>query len=236
METMLRRKPSKSERFLRAIQTPQAVVAEQDCHWNALDLLRATGLNRLTFDFWIPEQEEIRPFCGVDVDCPCIDLSAGFDAFVARKKEQGSQLFSQVRQRYKKLIREHGPARCELIHDPRVIEELINLAKDIRNEDDQNSELGLTYDEVAFYYALAINDSAKEVMGDETLRDLARILVEKVRANTSIDWTLKESVQAKLRVLVKRTLKQFGYPPDNQLLATENILKQAEMFAQEWSE
>ena len=73
-------------------------------------------------------------------------------------------------------------------------------------------------------------------MGDETLRDLARILVQKVRANTSIDWTLKESVQAKLRVLVKRTLKQFGYPPDQQLLATENILKQAEMFAQEWSE
>ena len=66
------------------------------------------------------------------------------------------------------------------------------------------------------------------------MRDLARILVEKVRANTSIDWTLKESVQAKLRVLVKRTLKQFGYPPDQQLLATENILKQAEMFAQEW--
>lgn len=123
-----------------------------------------------------------------------------------------------------------------LLTAAQVIEELINLARDIRSEDEQNSELGLTYDEVAFYYALAVSDSAKEVMGDETLRDLARILVEKVRANTSIDWTLKESVQAKLRVLVKRTLKQFGYPPDQQLLATENILKQAEMFAQEWSE
>jgi len=122
-----------------------------------------------------------------------------------------------------------------LLTAAQVIEELINLAKDIRSEDEQNSELGLTYDEVAFYYALAVNDSAKEVMGDETLRDLARILVEKVRANTSIDWTLKESVQAKLRVLVKHTLKQFGYPPDQQLLATENILKQAEMFAQEWA-
>src|SRR3989339_1835391 len=121
-----------------------------------------------------------------------------------------------------------------LLTAAQVIEELINLAREIRSEDEQNSELGLTYDEVAFYYALAVNDSAKEVMGDETLRDLARILVEKVRANTSIDWTLKESVQAKLRVLVKRTLKQFGYPPDQQLLATENILKQAEMFAEEW--
>lgn len=123
-----------------------------------------------------------------------------------------------------------------LLTAAQVIEELINLAKEMRNTDEQNKELGLTYDEVAFYDALAMNGSAKEVMGDETLRDLARILVEKVRANTSIDWTIKESVQAKLRVLVKRTLKQFGYPPDKTVLATENILKQAEMFAEEWSE
>lgn len=121
-----------------------------------------------------------------------------------------------------------------LLTAAQVIEELINLAKDMRSTDEQNKELGLTYDEVAFYDALAMNGSAKEVMGDETLRDLARILVEKMRANTSIDWTIKESVQAKLRVLVKRTLKQFGYPPDKTVLATENILKQAEMFAEEW--
>lgn len=117
-----------------------------------------------------------------------------------------------------------------------VIEELINLAKDIRSTDERNEELGLSYDEVAFYDALAMNDSAKEVLGDETLRDLARILVQKVRANTSIDWTLKESVQAKLRVLVKRTLNKFGYPPDKQIIATEGILKQAEMLAEEWGE
>jgi type I restriction enzyme, R subunit len=122
-----------------------------------------------------------------------------------------------------------------LLTAAQVIEELINIAKDIRNTDEQNKNLGLTYDEVAFYDALAMNGSAKEVMGDETLRDLARILVEKMRANTSIDWTIKESVQAKLRVLVKRTLKQYGYPPDKTILATENILKQAEMFAEEWS-
>ena len=123
-----------------------------------------------------------------------------------------------------------------LLTAAQVIEELINLAKDMRSTDEQNMELGLTYDEVAFYDALAMNGSAKEVMGDESLRDLARILVEKIRANTSIDWTIKESVQAKLRVLVKRTLKQFGYPPDKTVLATENILKQAEMLAEEWSD
>jgi type I restriction enzyme R subunit len=82
---------------------------------------------------------------------------------------------------------------------------------------------------------LANNESAKEVLGDDTLKELARILVEKVRANTSIDWTIKESVQAKLRTIIKRTLRKFGYPPDKQKLATENILKQAELFANEWA-
>lgn len=93
----------------------------------------------------------------------------------------------------------------------------------------------ITEDEIAFYDALANNDSTKDVLGNDTLRELARILVEKVRANTSIDWTIKESVQAKLRTIIKRTLRKFGYPPDKQLLATENILKQAELFANEWA-
>lgn len=117
-----------------------------------------------------------------------------------------------------------------------VIEELIELAKHIKTEDERGSVLNLSDDEVAFYDALANNDSAKEVLGDDTLRELARILVEKVRANTSIDWTIKESVQAKLRTIIKRTLRKFGYPPDEQLLATENILKQAELFANEWAQ
>ncbi|MEI7621885.1 MAG: type I restriction enzyme endonuclease domain-containing protein, partial [Candidatus Moraniibacteriota bacterium] len=79
------------------------------------------------------------------------------------------------------------------------------------------------------------NDSAIDVLGDDRLRELARVLVERVKSNTSIDWTIKESVQAKLRVLVKRTLRQFGYPPDMEKLATENVLKQAEMLADDWS-
>jgi len=108
-----------------------------------------------------------------------------------------------------------------------VIEELIELAKHIKSEDERGNKLNLSPDEIAFYDALANNDSAKEVLGDDSLLELARILVEKVRANTSIDWTIKESVQAKLRTIIKRTLRKFGYPPDKQLLATENILKQA---------
>lgn len=122
-----------------------------------------------------------------------------------------------------------------LLTAAQVIEELIKIAKEIKASDERGKGLGLTEDEIAFYDALANNGSAKEVMGDDTLRELARVLVQKVRANTSIDWTIKESVQAKLRVIVKRILRQFGYPPDKQKLATQNILKQAELFADVWN-
>lgn len=115
-----------------------------------------------------------------------------------------------------------------------VIQELIKLAKHIKAEDARGKDLGLSDDEVAFYDALAENESARDVLGDEKLRDLARVLVEKVRGNTSIDWTIRENVQARLRVLVKRTLAQFGYPPDKQAIATETVLKQAELFADVW--
>ena len=117
-----------------------------------------------------------------------------------------------------------------------VIDELIKLAKEIREEDIKAKELGLSMEEIAFYDALADNNSAKELMGNETLRKLARVLVEKIKANTAIDWTIKESVQAKLRVIVKRTLRSYGYPPDLAKLATETVLKQAKALADEWSE
>lgn len=123
----------------------------------------------------------------------------------------------------------------KLITAAQVLDEMIRLAKDIRESGKRGEELHLSDDELAFYDALANNESAKDVLGDEVLRDLARVLVQRVKANTSIDWTVKESVQAKLRVIVRRTLRQYGYPPDAQLLATENVLKQAELLADEWS-
>ncbi len=115
-----------------------------------------------------------------------------------------------------------------------VIQQLIELAKHIRQEDSRGKDMGLSDDEIAFYDALAENESARDVLGDEQLRDLARVLVDKVRKNTSIDWTIRENVQARLRVLVKRTLAQYGYPPDKQAIATETVLKQAELFADVW--
>lgn len=114
-----------------------------------------------------------------------------------------------------------------------MIEELIKLAKDIKKIDKEPEEMGLTEYEYAFYTAVADNESAKELMGKEKLRELAVVLFEKVKKNTSIDWTIRESVRAKLRVIVKRTLRQYGYPPDMQKLATETVLKQAELIAGE---
>jgi type I restriction enzyme R subunit len=122
-----------------------------------------------------------------------------------------------------------------LLTTAQVIDELIKLAKEIREDDKRGQKFGLSDDELAFYDALANNQSALDVLGDTQLRDLSRVLVQRVKANTSIDWTIKESVQAKLRVIVRRTLRQFGYPPDAQLLATENVLKQAELLADDWN-
>ena len=114
-----------------------------------------------------------------------------------------------------------------------VIEELINLSKDIVEMDNEAKAMGLTDFEYAFYTAVANNDSAKELMDKDRLRELAVVLTETIRENASIDWTIKESVKAKLKVAVKRILRKYGYPPDMQLLATETVLKQAEMIANE---
>ena len=91
--------------------------------------------------------------------------------------------------------------------------------------------MGLTTDEVAFYNALEVNDSAVQVLGDETLRDIAREITEKVKANTTIDWTIRESARARLMVIVKRTLNKYGYPPDKQQMAINTVMKQAELMA-----
>jgi type I restriction enzyme R subunit len=114
-----------------------------------------------------------------------------------------------------------------------VIEELINLSKNIVEMDNEAKAMGLTDYEYAFYTAVANNDSAKDLMGKEKLRELAVVLTESIRKNASIDWTIKDSVKAKLRVAVKRLLRKYGYPPDMQLLATDTVLKQAELIAEE---
>ena len=116
------------------------------------------------------------------------------------------------------------------IESAKVIEELIALAKDMRKAESEGKELGLGDDEKAFYDALEVNDSAVKVLGDETLKTIARELVDTIRKNASIDWTIRENVRAKLRVAVKRTLRKYGYPPDKQEKATQTVIEQAELI------
>ena len=116
-----------------------------------------------------------------------------------------------------------------------VIEELIGLAREMREANGRGERLGLSDDELAFYDALGVNDSAVQVLGDDTLRDIARELVETVRGNVTIDWTLRENVRANLRRLVKRVLRKHGYPPDKQESATRTVLEQAEVLSAGWA-
>jgi len=121
----------------------------------------------------------------------------------------------------------------KIITAAELMDELIKVSKEIVHGDSEAERLKLSPLEFAFYTAVANNDSARELMQQDKLRELAVVLLQRVRENASIDWTIKESVKAKLKVIVKRTLRQFGYPPDMELLATETVLKQAEMIANE---
>jgi type I restriction enzyme R subunit len=121
------------------------------------------------------------------------------------------------------------------IEAAQVVEELIQLAQEMREANARGVVLRLSEDELAFYDALETNDSAVKVLGDETLRTIAQELVRTVRANVTIDWTLRENVRAQLRVLVKRILRRYGYPPDKQEKATETVLEQAALLSAEWA-
>ena len=121
------------------------------------------------------------------------------------------------------------------IEAAQVIEELIQIAKEMRQAQERGDNLGLSDEELAFYDALETNDSAVKVLGNETLKIIAIELVESVRRNVTIDWTMKESVRAKLRLGVKRVLRKHGYPPDKQEKAAKTVLEQAEVLCNDWA-
>lgn len=122
-----------------------------------------------------------------------------------------------------------------LITSAQILETYIEIAKYCRDLDKQGENLNLSTEEVAFYNALEVNDSAVKILGDDVLKEIARRLVERVKANTSIDWQIKENVRAKLRVIVRRVLREFGYPPDKQEQAVNTVLQQAELLADVWA-
>jgi type I restriction enzyme R subunit len=147
----------------------------------------------------------------------------------SRRNLVQSRLFSEM---LKKAILKY---QNRAIETAAVIEELVGLARDMREASKRGEELNLTDDEVAFYDALEVNDSAVKVLGDENLRIIARELVDTVRRNVTIDWTAREAVRAKLRTMVKRILRKHGYPPDKQEKATQTVLEQAELLCKDWA-
>lgn len=122
-----------------------------------------------------------------------------------------------------------------LITSAQIIDEMIKLAKDIKEADRRGDDLGLDFREYAFYSALEVNDTSVAVLGDEILRHIARELVDTVKRNTTIDWTVRENVQAKMRIAVKKILRKHGYPPDMELKATETVIEQAKLLANDFS-
>jgi type I restriction enzyme R subunit len=120
------------------------------------------------------------------------------------------------------------------IEAAQVIEELIGLAKEIREAQKRGEELGLSDDEIAFYDALGVNDSAVKILGDDTLKTIAHELVTAVRRNVSVDWTVRENARAHVRVVVRRILRKYGYPPDKQEKATQTVLEQAEVLCKDF--
>jgi type I restriction enzyme R subunit len=138
------------------------------------------------------------------------------------KQRQFSEMLMQALKKYKN----------KSIEAAQVIEELIAIAKEMKDDTAQNAQLDMSSDEIAFYDALVSNGSAREVLGDTKLRDLARVLVQRVRNTISIDWSIRDSARARLRVEVKKLLREYGYPPDAEQIATELVLEQTERFVE----
>lgn len=203
----------------------RAVVAE-----GVVDIFDAAGIKRP--DISILSDEFLEEIKGMERKNIAIELLKKLlnDEIKGRTNRNIVQS-KKLSEMLEKAIRKY---QNNLITSAEVIEMLIDVAKEVRSDDERAQKMGLSNDEIAFYDAIANNDSAKKILGDDQLRELARILVEKVKSNTTIDWTIKENVKANLRVIVKRTLRQFGYPPDQQKMATEIVLKQAEALATYW--
>jgi type I restriction enzyme R subunit len=141
-----------------------------------------------------------------------------------------ARLFSEMLKKTMNAYRNRAIATHE------IIEELLQLAKELRASQHRGESLGLTDDELCFYDALAANESALQAMGDEQLKVIAAELVAQVRQSVTIDWTLRESARARIRILVRRILRKHGYPPDLQADATKLVLEQAESLCEEWAE
>lgn len=204
----------------------QALVSEQ-----VIDVFDAAGIKKP--DISILSEEFLLELKGMEHKNVALEVLKKLlnDEIKARSKKNLVKSRSLREMLEDSIKRYHN----KIITAAEVMDELIKLSKEIVHMDSEAETMGLTDYEYAFYTAVANNDSAKQLMQQEQLRELAVVLTQRVKQNASIDWTIKESVKAKLKVIIKRTLRQYGYPPDMQKLATETVLRQAEMIAEELS-
>ncbi|MCY4620890.1 MAG: type I restriction endonuclease subunit R [bacterium] len=219
------RKQEDLDRALRQIIS-RAVASE-----GVLDIFAAAGLDKPDISI-LSDQflAEVRGMPHRNLAVELLEkLLRGELATRSRKNVVQARSFAEMLERTLRRYRNRA------IEAAQVIEELIQLAKEMREANARGEHLGLSDDELAFYDALGTNDSAVAVLGDEVLRTIARELVETVRNNVTIDWTLRENVRAHLRVLVRRTLRKYGYPPDQQEKATRTVLEQAEALSETWA-
>ena len=202
----------------------QALVSEK-----VIDIFDAAGIKKP--DISILSEEFLMELKGMEHKNIAMEVLRKLleDEIKARSKYNLVESQSLMEMLDRSITRYHN----KVITAAEVIEELIKLSKTIVEKDEDAKKMGLSTYEYAFYTAVANNESAKELMGKDKLRELAVVLTETIRKNASIDWTIKENVRAKMKVAVKRLLRRYGYPPDMQLLATETVLKQAEKIAEE---
>ena len=200
----------------------QALVSEQ-----VIDLFDAAGIKKP--DISILSEEFLMELKGMEHKNIALEVLRKLleDEIKARSKYNLVESRTLMEMLDGSIVRYHN----KIVSAAEVIDELIKLSKQIVASDSAAQEMGLETYEYAYYTAVADNESARELMGKDKLRELAVVLTETIRKNSTIDWTIKENVRAKIKVAVKRLLRRFGYPPDMQALATETVLKQAELIA-----
>lgn len=221
-----RRSPEEIEHAIRQIVS-RAVASDE-----VIDIFAAAGLKKP--DISILSDEFLTEVRGMPQRNLAVEMLRKL--LEGEIKTRGKKNVVQARSFAEMLENSIRKYQNRAIETAQVIEELIALAKELREADRRGEALGLTEDEIAFYDALEVNDSAVKVLGDETLRIIAQELLRAVRNNVTIDWTVRENVRAQMRVMVKRILRQYGYPPDKQARATEVVLEQAEVLCRDWAE
>ncbi len=222
-----RRSPDQLDAAVRQLVST-AITTEGE----VIDVFTAAGLEKPDVSILSDEfLSDIRGLKHQNVAAELLEKLLSSEVAVRRRRNVVQS--ENLRERLKRAIEAYHQRSIRVVE---LIEELISMAKELRAADERGEELGLSTEEVAFYDALADNDSAKAVMGDEKLRVIAAELVSQVRRSVTIDWTLRQSAQAAIRVRVKRILRKFGFPPDLQDAAVQLVLDQAKVLCADWAE